>query len=251
MSALGGQFETILLGNTMITERQKNILINLIGDYVKNAEPIASADLTKKFKLSSATMRNELALLEEAGYLHQPHTSAGRIPTDKGYRFYINELEQKPKIESKTEKHIQKEMADYSQNLEKLFSYLLREMAKATDNLAIARFLESGNVVDWGLERMLKAPEFENREDFLEAVEHVGELREELEDLFDEATGRTVVFVGRENPIKGFDEYSLIVSGISSGGQKVVYGLFGPKRMQYDKNTALVQYINNLISEEI
>lgn len=236
-----------------LTDRQKSILLNLIGDYVRNAEPIASADLAKKFKLSSATMRNEMAALENAGYLHQPHTSAGRIPTDAGYRFYINDLEQvkKSKIKPKTELHIQKEVANHSQSTERLFACLVREMARLSDNLAIARFLKSGNVVDWGLERMLKAPEFEQREDFLEAVEHAGELREELEYLFDEATDRTLVFIGRENPMKGFDEYSLIVSGVNFGGQKIVYGLFGPKRMRYDKNTALIQYINNLISDEL
>lgn len=229
-------------------------MFSLISDYVKTAEPVASADLAKRFKMSSATMRNEMSVLENAGYLVQPHTSAGRIPSDMGYRFYINELETREpdsEIEPKVGRQIQKDVSEHSNSLERLFSVLVREMAQATGSLAIARMLESGNVFDSGFEKMLKAPEFEEKEDFLEAADHIIELREELETLFDEASGRTVVFVGKENPIAGFDEYSLIVSGISSGGQKVVYGLFGPKRMRYDKNTALVQYINNIISEEI
>ena len=142
-------------------------------------------------------------------------------------------------------------MPEHGDSLERLFAILVREMAQATGSLAIARMLESGNVFDWGFEKMLKAPEFEDRDDFLAAAEHLSELRQELEELFDEATGRTLVFVGRENPLAGFDDYSLIVSGVSAGGERAVYGIFGPKRMQYDKNTALVQYINNLISEEI
>jgi len=238
----------------LVSDRQKNILLHLIGEYVKSAEPVASSDLAKKFKVSSATMRNEMVDLEKAGYLHQPHTSAGRVPTDKGYRFYINKFEAtkvNTGVERKVGRQIQKGVSEHTGNLDRLFSILVREMAEATGSLAIARMLESGSVFDSGLEKMLKEPEFVEKEDFLEAADHISELREELETLFDEASGKTVIFVGKENPIAGLDEYSLIVSGVSSGGQKVVYGLFGPKRMRYDRNTALVQYINNLINESI
>ena len=76
----------------MVTERQKSILEVVIREYVATAAPVASEEIVRKYRmaLSPATVRNELQTLDGAGFLTQPHTSAGRIPTDKGYRFFIN-----------------------------------------------------------------------------------------------------------------------------------------------------------------
>ena len=75
-----------------ITERQKQILFAIIEEYAEVAAPVGSVTLAKLFDVSSATIRAEMARLEEAGLITQPHTSAGRIPTDAGYRFYVNSL---------------------------------------------------------------------------------------------------------------------------------------------------------------
>ena len=77
-----------------LNERKRKILSAIINEYISSAEPIGSRHIAKHadLGLSSATIRNEMADLEEMGYLEQPHTSAGRIPSDKGYRFYVNEL---------------------------------------------------------------------------------------------------------------------------------------------------------------
>ena len=77
-----------------LNERKRKILTTIINEYITTAEPIGSRHIAKHadLGLSSATIRNEMADLEEMGYLEQPHTSAGRIPSDKGYRFYVNEL---------------------------------------------------------------------------------------------------------------------------------------------------------------
>lgn len=78
----------------MLTERQKQILLAIIDDYIISAEPVGSRTVSKKKGVgySAATIRNEMADLEEMGYLEQPHTSAGRIPSQKGYRFYVDHL---------------------------------------------------------------------------------------------------------------------------------------------------------------
>src|SRR5450756_848213 len=77
-----------------LSERSRRILAALVGEYVETGEPVASATLVKRggFGLSSATVRNVLASLEEQGYVYQPHTSAGRVPTDFGYRCYVDML---------------------------------------------------------------------------------------------------------------------------------------------------------------
>ena len=75
-----------------MSERQAAILITIIEQYAEVAVPVGSVTLAKLFGVSSATVRSEMAQLEELGMITQPHTSAGRVPTDKGYRFYFFEL---------------------------------------------------------------------------------------------------------------------------------------------------------------
>ena len=75
-----------------MTDRQKQILTAVIEQYAEVAVPVGSSLLAKVFGVSSATIRAEMAELEAMGFIRQPHTSAGRIPTDKGYRFYVNNL---------------------------------------------------------------------------------------------------------------------------------------------------------------
>ena len=75
-----------------MTERQQSILSAIVEQYAEVASPVGSSLLAKVFNVSSATIRAEMAELERHGFITQPHTSAGRIPTDKGYRFYVDSL---------------------------------------------------------------------------------------------------------------------------------------------------------------
>ena len=77
-----------------LDDRRKAVLLEVVNDYIQNAEPVGSRSISKKHseKLSPATIRNVMSDLEEMGYLHQPHTSAGRIPTDQGYQFYVDQF---------------------------------------------------------------------------------------------------------------------------------------------------------------
>src|SRR3990167_5061921 len=87
-----------------ITDRQKMILMTVVNEYIKNAQPVGSQAVcsARNFNVSSATLRNELALLEDNGYLSHPHTSSGRVPTDKGYRFFVDAItEEKEEVVKK------------------------------------------------------------------------------------------------------------------------------------------------------
>lgn len=96
-----------------LNERKKLILQAIIDEYISSAEPVGSRAISKKNELglSSATIRNEMADLEEMGYLIQPHTSAGRVPTDTGYRFYVNSLMRRYKMGVETIEKLQEELA--------------------------------------------------------------------------------------------------------------------------------------------
>lgn len=123
-----------------LSERKIKILQAIIHDYINTADPIGSRTLSKKYELgvSAATIRNEMSELEEMGFLAQPHTSSGRIPTDKAYRFYVDtlmKLEQMVKKEKeKVKKHLLKEISE----ADKLLKYGAEYLAEYTDYTSIA-----------------------------------------------------------------------------------------------------------------
>ena len=86
-----------------MTERQQAILVAIIEQYAEIAAPVGSVTLAKLFGVSSATIRSEMAKLEEMGFIEAPHTSAGRIPTDKGYRFFVDNFVDSSHRDSKIE----------------------------------------------------------------------------------------------------------------------------------------------------
>ena len=75
-----------------LDKRKRKILQAIVEEYIDTAEPVSSGNLVKDLECSSATIRNEMAELEKIGYIEKPHTSAGRIPSQKGYRYYVDEL---------------------------------------------------------------------------------------------------------------------------------------------------------------
>ena len=111
-----------------LSERQLQILQAIITDYVENAEPVGSRSIAKKYDLgvSPATIRNEMSDLEEMGYLTHPHTSAGRVPSDKAYRLYVNNLMKKKNLSAKDKKLINERLAASREE----FDATLREAAE-------------------------------------------------------------------------------------------------------------------------
>src|SRR6266545_4863678 len=86
------------MASQALDARRREVLVAVIAEYVRTAQPVGSRAVTRRHMrgLSPATIRNVMADLEEMGYLTQPHTSAGRVPTDKAYRFYVDHLERVP-----------------------------------------------------------------------------------------------------------------------------------------------------------
>lgn len=115
-----------------LDQRKKQILYAVIKTYLETGEPVGSRTLSKydELKVSPATIRNEMADLEELGYLMQPHTSAGRIPSDKGYRFYVDQMLAEEKKEVEEMKELLIEKAD---KMEKVLKQVARSLAVNTD----------------------------------------------------------------------------------------------------------------------
>ncbi len=121
-----------------LDKRKAYILATVVYEYIATAEPVASQSLTQKYNLgvSSATVRNEMAELEAGGYLVQPHTSAGRIPSDAGYRKYVDQLMQPEKLSPEDRRRIRDELHDASRELDEIIESTSRLLGRLSKNLA-------------------------------------------------------------------------------------------------------------------
>ena len=128
-----------------LDKRKAYILATVVYEYIVTAEPVASQSLTHKYNLgvSSATVRNEMAELEAGGYLVQPHTSAGRIPSDAGYRLYVDQLMQPERLEPADRRRIREELRDASRELDEIIENTTRLLGRLSKNLAFATRPES------------------------------------------------------------------------------------------------------------
>ena len=128
-----------------LSERKTKILHAIVKNYLETGEPVGSRTISKysDLNLSSATIRNEMSDLEDMGYICQPHTSAGRIPTDKGYRFYVDSL-MNEKIEAETEKGNLLERVD---KMEKMLKQVARVLAANTNYATLVTTPQYNNTV--------------------------------------------------------------------------------------------------------
>lgn len=125
--------------NKILHERQHNILSTVIQEFILTAEPVGSRTISKKANigLSPATIRNVMSDLEETGFLEQPHTSAGRIPTDKGYRYYVNFLMKQEELTDQEKNTIESYMVHASE-VDEVLELASRALGKVTHQLGIA-----------------------------------------------------------------------------------------------------------------
>ena len=121
-----------------LDKRKAYILATVVYEYIATAEPVGSQTLTQKYNLgvSSATVRNEMAELEASGYLVQPHTSAGRIPSDAGYRTYVDRLMQPEELGLEERRRIREELRDASHELDEIIDHTTRLLGRLSNNLA-------------------------------------------------------------------------------------------------------------------
>ena len=124
----------------MLSERKKKILQAIVEEYVETAEPVSSGNLLKKnhLDISSATIRNEMAELEQAGLLDKPHTSAGRVPSAQGYRYYVDQLIKEDKISLEEIEYIKSKLETRAMELEDVTKIVTNTLAEVTHYTSLA-----------------------------------------------------------------------------------------------------------------
>src|SRR5574344_1252651 len=128
--------------NDVMTDRQRAILSTIIEEYAEMAIPVGSVTLAKLFGVSSATIRSEMAKLEELGMITQPHTSAGRVPTDKGYRFYVNQISELSEVElpmlDRSAKAIEARVQTHGDRADRAIRSAVDSLVELTHNMGLA-----------------------------------------------------------------------------------------------------------------
>ncbi len=246
------------MAHVELQSRQKEILGALVQKYVHTAKPISSEDLSNQggFSWSSATIRNDFKILDALGYVIQPHVSAGRIPTDKAYRFYINEHENTDKKTNCEREYSHKSLQTLSQKRGLSDEEFLRNAAAVLSELSHG-FTTAGLIDDrlffkYGFSEALQEPEFFDQEVVQGFAECIDEFERGVTGLFHAISmGRPEAFVGDENPIKEAKEYGMVVYAYEknsrTGKKKQIVSILGPKRMDYERNISLMNEFDKII----
>ncbi|MBR3132042.1 transcriptional regulator [Candidatus Saccharibacteria bacterium] len=238
-----------------ITARQREILCQIIEEYAETASPVGSVTMARLFGVSPATIRAEMARLEALGLIAQPHTSAGRVPTDAGYRYYVNHLDgisddaEKPEIKSfeRGVHAIEVRVSSQSQ-ADAAIRRAVDSLVELTGNLGLATI--GGQLYLSGISQLFTQPEFVDTR----RVQAVAKLLDNLEPWLREAAPLEPlnIFIGHENPIGKNSEVSLIISKFRSPFSDRSYiGVLGPTRQNYMKVMGLVKYTGKMLEETL
>jgi len=225
-----------------MTQRQATILAAIVEQYAEVASPVGSLTLAKLFGVSSATIRAEMARLEEMGYIAQPHTSAGRIPTDKGYRFYVNQATQVEET-SRSVRAIDTRVTQAGRP-DLAIRSAVDSLVELTHNVGLATIGDQLYIS--GFERLFMQPEFLGGG----PVQEVARLLDNLEPWLREAAPNETlsVYIGQENPIGKASGCSLIISRFRSPYSDHSYiGVLGPTRQSYRQVMSMVAYTGRVL----
>jgi len=240
----------VLISQIAMTERQEQILNIIINEYVKTSEPVGSNILVEKYNLgvSPATARLEMARLEKEGYIYQPHTSAGRVPTDKGYRWFVSSVqgqEEKHELSSREQGVLKKKLTSFSDE-EKAIKMAAHLLSDLTYCAALAT-LSSNEIYYHGIANIFRQPEFEEKPailGFADLIDHLNEFLKELPHI-----DREIIYIGEESPYLKKAGCSMIVSPYHAREREGVLGLVGPTRMSYDRNLSLLDFVTSSLEE--
>lgn len=230
-----------------MTERQARILSAIVEQYAEVAVPVGSVTLAKLFGVSSATIRSEMAQLEELDMISQPHTSAGRVPTDKGYRFYVNQISglESPAAD-RGARAIEARVAGYAEHADRAIRSTVDSLVELTHNLGLATIGEQLYLN--GISNLFGQPEF------LRAgqARQVAVLLDNLEPWLREVAPNEPlnVYIGSENPIGKSSGCSLIISRFRSPYSDNSYiGVLGPTRQSYGRVMGLVARAGKMLEQ--
>lgn len=228
-----------------LTEKQKEILDYVVRDYIDYAQPVSSDFLKEKHRLdiAPATIRLKMQDLTEQGYLCQPHTSSGRVPTDKGYRFFVDEIiGEGCQLGSGVKTDIDREFENEFADVFRLAQAITRNLANATSSLVLSYMVREDMILKDGWEQVLKNPEFQEKDSISNFIDFLNYLESDVENILPESGFE--VHIGKENPFPKAFDFSMITFRYEPRDfDEIILSIVGPKRMAYEKNIGLINNV--------
>lgn len=236
-----------------LTPRQTQILKAIIEEYISTAEPVASEQLEKKHNLgiSPATIRNEMAHLSDQGFLHQPHTSAGRVPTPAGMRFYVDHLMQEKQLSVADEVSAKEQVWDARFDLDKLMRQASLALAQRTKALSLAA-TDQGDIFYAGVANILDMPEFYDIDVTRTVLSLLDQQSRWQQLFFDRAYGEDPVHIifGADLGWPYFDPVGLAFTYFNAGGdRRGTLAVVGPSRLNFPYVIPTLRYFSQMITD--
>lgn len=234
-------------------DRRLEVLKAIVKHFVDTAEPVGSNTIlvSYNFQVSPATIRNDMASLERDGLIYQPHTSAGRVPTDLGYRLFVEELNENQDAVNKEAKLaiVQAQKSLQVHKVKQKIYDLVQMLAHITGVASFATVPDNPRTFYIGLSNMIRQPEFISDTNMASQVIEVFEKNDRFLSILQglEIDDTVKFFIGRENLIPEIQSCTLIVTKINYLGHKAMIGLLAPTRTNYAFNKAVLEQIKSLI----
>jgi heat-inducible transcriptional repressor len=237
---------------TIDHEKRKNeILAATVDFYIQNATAVSSQMLSDSFSYSSATIRNVLSELEEDGLLTHTHTSSGRIPTDKGYRFYVDNLLLEIELLEEEKKKVIQEYKNTRKELDILLEKTVDLLSSLSRCTGIVSFYDwQDRMLYKGMSLILEQPEFRDLNK-IKSLMNLLEQKERLLEVINQKIDEKIkIYIGRELPFEDIEDYTLILSNyhINNKPQGRI-AVLGPTRLDYAKIIPAVEFISNMLSD--
>jgi heat-inducible transcriptional repressor len=225
-------------------------LLAIVDEHIRTTRPVASQIIVEKYlsDVSSATIRNDMARLEESGLIEQPHTSAGRVPTARGYEYYVQYFLKEKQPNSADQQQL-RQIVKQSTGSEEC----IRSVAKAVAELSAEAVIVGFSARDFyytGLSNLFKQPEFAERDvvyNFSEIIDHLDEV---MSDIYDNVDEEIRILVGQRNPF-GRNCAVLLTRCQYDRRADGIMGILGPIRMAYGEQMGLLRYVQGLLKTQI
>lgn len=244
----------------MLNQKREQFLDATVMDYIETAEPVGSASLLgrHRFKVSSATVRNHLNELVKEGYLTQRHASSGRVPTEKGYRFYVDQLRTQNRLGFADLEDVQDELMGAEPSMGDILNEVASMLSGLSDYAVLSVVPSSFRRRDYdvrhfGLGNLLKLPEFEDIS-FARRVVSLLDDSSLLSRVFSMGLRqfRSRVVIGSESESDAFEDCSVVMAPYYYSGKVIgSVGFFGPSRMDYSRMIPMVECVSEMVEARI
>ena len=222
-------------GLNELTERKRRVLWAIVQDYSSTAEPVGSRTIARKYDLgvSSATIRNEMQDLEDEGYLEQPHTSAGRVPSIKGYRYYVDWLMQPSPVTPEEESLLVEALTGHVAKVDEIFRNMAKVVSMLTRSLSVAASSGQQSILNY-----IRFLPLDGRRAILESM------------LLSTMDRPIAVHIGTENAFKNFEDLSVVRAQFTANGKVIgSMAVLGPTRMQYEKVVGMMYFMQHQLNQ--